>query len=95
MPFSSYFYGLPIMVKVLPHPTLKYLCTCLPVGEDRAIVALDHGFYKVEDTLFVDGCLRAVLWEHSIVGEIFDVIFLIGFSKDNLVGLLVDLRDLL
>ena len=75
------------------HHGVGLAATCLPVGEDGAIVAVKYAFDEEEGTLFVDEALCAVWGEDVVEGEGFGLLFVVFFFEIDLLVFGIDLHD--
>lgn len=76
-------------MNVLPHPAVKVTGTCLPVGEDCAVVAFKHVVHQAEGGLLVDYLLRCLRAEHVVEGKTLGLILFIGLEDGDLLVLFV------
>jgi hypothetical protein len=90
IPFSYSFSWLPSIVNVFPQPAIITFCTCLSIGKDGAIIALNYRFNQVEDSLFIDRRLCTALWIHRVIGKVFLICFLTWLTENDLIVSLVD-----
>lgn len=65
----------------------------LPVGEDSAVVAVQHVVDQRERRLFVDETLGAVGAENVVERETLGLLLLVFLHEVDLAGLLLDLDD--
>lgn len=80
-------------MKVLPQPEGKDGGTCLAVGEDGAVVALEHVVHEAEGGLLVDDLLGGLRAEHIVESKTFRLVLLVGLEDGHLLVLLVHLDD--
>lgn len=76
------------------HHGMSLAATCLPIGKDSPIIAVEHTFDQCEGALLVDGALCGIGGEDCVEGEAFGLLFCVIADEVDLVIFGVDFHDI-